>query len=66
MFRLNDNQLKQLAEFVSNLSLIFFASVITPLFSEIDKLTVFTVLWGIGLGLGSLAISILILRRRII
>lgn len=32
MVRLNDDQLKQLAEFASNLGLVLFATVIAPVF----------------------------------
>lgn len=33
MYKLNRLQLKQLADFTSNLSLVFFATVVGPLFS---------------------------------
>lgn len=62
--RLNNNQLKQLAEFTSNLGLIFAGSVIAPLFSEIDKISIVSVSLGIVLMLFSLVSSLILLRSK--
>ena len=62
--KLTENQLKQLADFTSNLSLVFFASVLTPLFSNVDSINIFNVLWGTALGLLSIFSSLIILRGR--
>lgn len=48
--KLNNNQVKQLSEFCSNLSIIFFASVVTPFFSNIDRIDLVVV--GLGLADG--------------
>ena len=61
--KLSNTQLKQLAEFTSNLGLVFLASVITPLFSNIDRVDIFNVLLGLSLGLIALAISLLLVRN---
>lgn len=60
---LNDVQLKQLAEFTSNSSLIFIAGVIAPFFSGVDRLEVSRVLLGLALAVLSLVISLFILRK---
>lgn len=62
MIRLNDVQLKQLAEFTSNLGLVFAAAVIAPLFSNIDGLTVSGIILGLTGSASSVAFSLLIIK----
>ena len=64
MPKLNDAQLRQLAEFTSNLSLVFLASVIAPLFSNIDSVNIFSVLLGLLAAVISLVISLFLVRKR--
>jgi hypothetical protein len=59
---LSNNQLKHLAEFTSNLSLIFFASVVAPLFSKIDNVYIASVIWGLILGFTFLALSLFLVN----
>jgi len=47
MKKLNNNQLKQLSEFSANLGLVFLATVIAPLFSNIDKVNLISVILGL-------------------
>lgn len=61
MPKLNDNQLEQLAEFMSNLGLVFLATAITPVFSEVDKVNPFMIALGLLLTAGFLVASLLIL-----
>lgn len=65
MWELNDSQLKQLAEFLSNLSVVFVGSVIVPLFGGIDKINLIGVTLGLGLAVLSLLVSVYILRRTV-
>lgn len=63
MFELNDSQLKQLADFSSNLSLLLFgASLITPFFTNIDELNQYFVAGGLLLAIAFLIISMIILK----
>lgn len=62
--KLNDTQLKQLADFTSNLSLVFFASVLTPMFSDVDRINIINVALGVVLGLLSILSSLFILRGK--
>lgn len=41
MFDFNKDQLKQLADFTSNLSLVFLATVFTPVFSTVEAVNPF-------------------------
>jgi len=52
-----------MAGFAMNLSLVFFGSVITPMFSGVDKVSVFAILWGVFLGLLGLLTSLVLTRR---
>lgn len=62
MIKLNNDQLKQLADFVSNLGLVFAASIITPLFSKnVDKIDLLSVVLGLLSSLTSLFLSLTIL-----
>ena len=60
MVRLNDNQLKQLADFTSNLGLVFLATVITPLFTNVDKVNILAVVWAVGASIICLVGSLLL------
>ncbi|OGH19633.1 MAG: hypothetical protein A2868_04210 [Candidatus Levybacteria bacterium RIFCSPHIGHO2_01_FULL_40_15b] len=63
MSELNNSQLKQLAEFLSNLALLFFAgSIITPLFTEFNRPDPFTIVSGFISTLAFLTASMIILR----
>ena len=64
MPKLNDNQLKQLADFTSNLGLVFFATAITPVFSEFDKVNPFMIVLGIALTISCLVGSMRLLNKR--
>ena len=63
MPKLNDNQLKQLADFTSNLGLVFFATAVTPVFSTIDNVNPFVITLGLGLTITCIIVSVLILKR---
>lgn len=62
-FKLNDNQLKQLAEFTANIGIVFVAVVISPLFSGTENVNIFNVLSGLGLAVVCLVTSLILLRR---
>lgn len=62
MVKLNDNQLKQLAEFTSNLSILFLGSVVGPVFSPIENINSFMLLLGLVLTLLSLIVSMFLLK----
>ena len=62
MGKLNDNQLKQVAEFLSNLSLVFFAVVVAPIFSKIDTVDPFGVILGLIAAMSCMCGSVLLLR----
>ncbi len=64
MPQFNANQLKQLSEFTSNLSLVFFASVITPFFGNIDKVELTSVVSGVILGFMYLTLSLSFLKEK--
>lgn len=59
---LNDFQLDRLSEFTANLSLVFFASMVTPLFSGVDKMNLFIIVLGLVLSSGSLVVSLFLLK----
>jgi len=61
--KLNDDQLKQLADFMSNLGLVFIAVSITPLFSDIDKFNIFSVILGLVASIISLIVSLSLLKK---
>ena len=63
MPKLNDNQLKQLADFMANLGLVFIAVSITPLFSAIDRFNIFSVLLGLVASIVSLVVSLSLLKK---
>ncbi len=59
---LNNFQLDRLSEFAANLGLVFLASVVTPLFTGVDKASPFIVGLGLMLTSGCLAVSLLLLK----
>lgn len=59
---ISDPQLDRLSEFTANLGLVFFASVISPLFSGVDKVNLVAVGLGVFLGLVSLVASLLLAK----
>lgn len=61
---LDDSQLNRLSEFTANLSLIFFASVASPIFSGVDEVNWFMVALGLEFTIGSLLISLFLAKRR--
>lgn len=63
MLTLNNNQLKQLAEFTSNMGIVFVGIVIAPLFSQAESVNIFTVLTGLGLMIICLITSLSLLRK---
>ena len=64
MLELNDIQLKQLADFCSNLSLVFIAStVIAPIFAGAELIDFPAVIWGLVLSGAFLLSSMLILKE---
>lgn len=65
MIRLNADQLKQFAEFMSNLGLAFFATAVgPPLFTPIDRIDPFMITLGLVLTLYCLIVSLFLLRER--
>ena len=64
MLSLNEDQLKQLAEFSSNLGLVLFATVIAPLFSNIANIDLVMIVSGLALTSFCLFLSLFILRSR--
>ena len=64
MSELNGFQLKQLADFCSNLSLIFIATtVIAPIFADPYTIDLYTLTWGLALSGAFLLSSMLILKN---
>jgi len=64
MAKLNNKQLQQLAEFMANLGLVFFASVITPLFTKVDNVNPYNIVLGLGAALVCLFISLSLLTKK--
>ena len=66
MIRLNNSQLRQLAEFTSNLGLLFFATIVTQVFADVDKIDLLNVVLGLLASITALFLSltILILNKR--
>ncbi len=61
--KLNENQLKQLADFASNLSLVFFATAIAPIFTDPQNMNLLIIIVGFSLSLVSLFASMVLLRK---
>ena len=62
MVKLNDSQIDRLSETLSNFGLLLFASMVIPVFTEIDKVDPFKVLLGLIGGLSSFGISLFLLK----
>ena len=62
--KLNENQLKQLAEFTSNLGLVFFATVVTPVAAGAGKINPFMITLGLILTILCLFLSLIIIRSK--
>lgn len=60
---LNDPQLKQLAEFMSNLGLVFFGLVVAPLFSTANQVNPNLLIGGLFLIAGCVTISLVLLKN---
>jgi len=60
--RFNKHQLDRLSEFFSNISLVFFASIITPFFSG-GMVNYFIIPIGMTLTIGFLVISLSIIEK---
>ena len=58
----NKNQLDRLSEFFSNISLVFFASIITPFFSG-SVVNYFIIPVGVLLTISFLVISLSIIKK---
>ena len=61
---LSEKQLDKLSDFCVNLGIVFIASVITPLFTGVDTLGSIGVVWGVGMMLISLTISVVLVKER--
>jgi hypothetical protein len=61
--KIRDGQLTQIADFTSNLSLVFFATVITPIFADIQEMNLLITVEGLSLSLVSLFVSMILLRK---
>lgn len=62
MAKLNDEQLKQLAEFTSNASILFLGTSVGPVLTPIGRADPFMVILGLVLTVASLSISMLLLK----
>lgn len=58
MIRFSGEQLNRLSEFTANMGLVFFATVVTPIFSYPSKINIFMIVLGLILMCGSLVISL--------
>ena len=63
MIKLNSEQLKLLAQFISNLGLVFVVGVITPLFSGSKDVNIFYISTNLLLATICLITSILVLTK---
>jgi hypothetical protein len=57
----NKRQLDRLTEFISNVGVVFFATIITPFFTG-NMINYFIVIVGLGLSLLSIFISLFLLK----
>lgn len=65
MLELNDAQIKQLADFSSNLSLIFIAAtVIAPVFAGAEDTNLLAIILGLALSAAFLILSMWILKEK--
>ena len=60
--KLNTNQLDRLSEFTNNIGVVFFATIIAPIFSK-NVLDFSLITVGLFLSFGSVVISLLLLKR---
>ena len=60
--KFNKHQLDRLSEYISNISLIFFASIISPFFSG-GMVNYFVIPVGMTLAVGFLVISLSIIKK---
>ena len=63
MIKLNNEQLKLLAQFISNLALVFVVGVITPLFSGDKDVNIFYISTNLLLAAICLITSIIVLTK---
>ena len=61
VIRLSSKRLDRLSEFFANISLLFFASLITPLFTH-NVINLFMLIIGTSLTLSFLFISLIIIK----
>lgn len=64
MYRLHREQLKLLAEFIANLGVLFFATIITTLFVSVDTVSIVNVVLALIASITCLVGSLLLLRKR--
>lgn len=58
--RLKNAQVKQIADFLSNLSLVFIAVILTPLFANLDNANPFLVVLGVTVAVICFSVSLVI------
>jgi hypothetical protein len=63
--RLNEEQLKQLSNICGNLSILFFGTVFTPVFTGVDIINPLMIVYGYILGVVFFSYSLLFLRSDI-
>lgn len=61
---LSDNQLDRLSEFCANLGLVFFAGLLLPIFSGIDKVKLSDIIVGASSTLASLIASLILSKGK--
>lgn len=61
---LNDKQLDRLSDFLSNASLLSVASLVIPNIFGVDKLNVFDLTLGLGMTIGFLFTSLILIRKK--
>ncbi len=64
MGKLNDSQLRQLGEFMSNLGIVFIAVVVTPMFSKFDSINLLGVVLGLVAAMICMGGSMLLLKDK--
>lgn len=62
IFTLNDAQLKQLSDISGNLSVLFYGTVLTPVFTLVDRVNPFMLVLGVIIGTAFLIQSLLFLK----
>lgn len=60
--KLNTRQLNRLSEFSNNIGIVFFATIITPAFSE-NMLDFSLIIVGLSLSFGAVIISLFLLKK---